>query len=146
MTKRTILIPIDGSPNSLKAVEWANNEFLRPTDLVVLCHVYYLGFQPNSRQLERVDTYKELEAHAVQAGKEFLHQAASKINIVDMKETLVLEGEPKEVIEDTIEKYQVDAVVMGSRGFGPVKRILLGSVSSHITQHCHVPVFVIKEV
>jgi nucleotide-binding universal stress UspA family protein len=32
---------------------------------------------------------------------------------------------------------------MGSRGYGPLRRVLLGSVSSHVMRHAHCPVVVV---
>lgn len=36
----------------------------------------------------------------------------------------------------------LDLLVLGSRGYGPVRRVLLGSVSSHLVEHCRCPLVV----
>jgi len=38
---------------------------------------------------------------------------------------------------------RLDVLVMGSRGYGPLRRVLLGSVSSHVMRHAHCPVVVV---
>jgi nucleotide-binding universal stress UspA family protein len=143
MSKRTILIAVDQSEFSQKAVIWANENFLREDDLVVLCHVYYLGVEPSVRRMDRMEAYQELQTTYIQNSNELVHQAAKWITVANTKEMLVLEGQAREVLMETIPKYQVDSVILGSRGFGGVKGMLLGSVSSYISQHSPVPVFVI---
>jgi nucleotide-binding universal stress UspA family protein len=143
MSKRTILIAVDPSECSRKAVTWANENFLREDDLVVLCHVYYLGVEPSVRRMDRMEAYQELQTTYIEHSNELVHDAAKSITVANTKEMLVLEGVAREVLLDTIAKYQVDSVVLGSRGFGGMKGMLLGSVSSHVAQHSPVPVFVI---
>lgn len=42
------------------------------------------------------------------------------------------------------ESHQVDLIVMGSRGLGGFKKLLLGSVASGVTQHSKCPVLIVK--
>ncbi|MDE1829400.1 MAG: universal stress protein [Thaumarchaeota archaeon] len=42
------------------------------------------------------------------------------------------------------ESHQVDLIVMGSRGLGGFKKLLLGSVASGVSQHSKCPVLIIK--
>ena len=42
------------------------------------------------------------------------------------------------------DSHQVDLIVMGSRGLGGFKKLLLGSVASGVTQHAKCPVLIIK--
>jgi nucleotide-binding universal stress UspA family protein len=50
-------------------------------------------------------------------------------------------GLPSEVLLDAA--AGADMIVVGSRGAGGFKRLLLGSVSSQVSQHAHCPVVVI---
>jgi len=78
-----------------------------------------------------------------------------------VKSTLVLESQLKklkieykiEVLEvrsitDSLvsyaESHSVDLIVMGSRGFGGFKKLLLGSVASGVSQHSKCPVLIVK--
>jgi nucleotide-binding universal stress UspA family protein len=45
-------------------------------------------------------------------------------------------------ILDAAEEVGADTIVIGSRGLGGLKRALLGSVSSGVAQHSHVPVLI----
>jgi len=53
----------------------------------------------------------------------------------------VLEGPPAEVISEAI-RGVIDLLVMGSRGYGPIRRALLGSVSEGLVRAATVPVLV----
>jgi nucleotide-binding universal stress UspA family protein len=54
----------------------------------------------------------------------------------------VLNGPPAEVIEDYLQPS--DLLVIGSRGIGGVRRLLLGSVSSALVQTARCPVLVVR--
>ncbi|MGH2973909.1 MAG: universal stress protein [Solirubrobacterales bacterium] len=49
-------------------------------------------------------------------------------------------GPPAEVLVE--HSQQLDLLVLGSRGYGPVKSVLLGSVSSHVLRNAQCPVLV----
>lgn len=61
-------------------------------------------------------------------------------------ETELLEGSPAEVILDLARSRDVDLIVVGSRGLGPAKGSLLGSVSSEIVQKADRPVLVARPI
>jgi nucleotide-binding universal stress UspA family protein len=54
-----------------------------------------------------------------------------------------LEGVPAEEIAEACAEEDVDLLVMGSRGYGPMSRVLLGSVSGKIINHASCPVLVV---
>lgn len=57
---------------------------------------------------------------------------------------LLVEGEPREVLERVTAEEAPSVVVVGARGRGRVARVLLGSVSSHAVHHLPVPVLVVR--
>jgi nucleotide-binding universal stress UspA family protein len=56
-------------------------------------------------------------------------------------EPLLLHGEPAEVLAEGAS--DVDLLLLGSRGYGPVKGTLLGSVSARVMAAAPCPVMVI---
>lgn len=53
-------------------------------------------------------------------------------------------GRPSEVVLDLADEVGADLVVVGSRGLGPVRRLVLGSVSEDIVHHVRRPVLVVR--
>ncbi|KAK9170211.1 hypothetical protein Syun_002351 [Stephania yunnanensis] len=58
--------------------------------------------------------------------------------------TMVMEGDPKDMICHAAEQINPDLVVVGSRGLGKVKRALLGSVSDYCAHHVKCAVLIVK--
>jgi nucleotide-binding universal stress UspA family protein len=56
----------------------------------------------------------------------------------------VLEGVPEDAILEEAERWQADLIVLGSHGFGPVKRRLLGSVSQALALHAPCSVEIVR--
>ncbi|GJY13615.1 universal stress protein A [Tanacetum coccineum] len=59
-------------------------------------------------------------------------------------ETMVIRGNPKEMIVEAVDQMNVDLLVVGSRGLGQIKRALLGSVSDYCVHHAKCPVLIVR--
>ena len=59
-------------------------------------------------------------------------------------EAHLVEGRPADAILDLAERIGADLVVVGTRGLGPVKRLLVGSVSLGVVHHADRPVLVVR--
>uniref|UniRef100_A0A7C8Z2B0 UspA domain-containing protein n=1 Tax=Opuntia streptacantha TaxID=393608 RepID=A0A7C8Z2B0_OPUST len=53
-------------------------------------------------------------------------------------------GDPRDVICEMVKALGADLLVMGSHGYGPITRTILGSVSNHCVQSASCPVLVVK--
>jgi nucleotide-binding universal stress UspA family protein len=65
---------------------------------------------------------------------------------VDVAEAHLREGPAVDEILDLAEEIGAGLIVIGSRGLGPVKRVVLGSVSEGIVHHATRPVLVLRGV
>lgn len=54
---------------------------------------------------------------------------------------IVLDGEPAEVLAE--QTRELGLLVMGSRGYGPLRRVLLGSVSAALLDAARCPVMIV---
>jgi nucleotide-binding universal stress UspA family protein len=54
-------------------------------------------------------------------------------------------NEGREAIEDYIEPYGIDFMVMGSHGAKGIRELIIGSKTQKVIRHCTVPVLVVKQ-
>ena len=58
--------------------------------------------------------------------------------------TKVLEGDPAHAILEEAERFEADLIVVGSHGYGVVKKLSLGSVSNKVASHAHCSVEIVR--
>ncbi len=66
------------------------------------------------------------------------HEGATKAK------PLGLEGDAAEALVEAVGRHGADLVVIGSRGFGPLGRLLHGSVSTEVSQQVRCPCLIVK--
>ena len=59
-------------------------------------------------------------------------------------EACVRDGQPGPEIVEEARRWHADLIVMGSHGYGALKRLLLGSVASHVLHHAPCSVEVVR--
>ncbi len=57
----------------------------------------------------------------------------------------LLEGWPKDAIVTEAERFGADVVVVGSHGYGPIRRFFLGSVSLFVAHHAPCSVLIVRQ-
>lgn len=80
------------------------------------------------------------------AGELFLGKAkeiATKHGVADVNQRLI-DGSPASAILDCAKGEDADLIVLGSRGFGDVKSLILGSVSHKVVQEANAPCLIVK--
>ena len=136
---KNILVPVDGSDGSDKAV----------TRAIEMAEIYgaKLNFLyvANINQLAISSSLSQAILEAVKkAGQTILERAENMLPIGIEHEKILEIGSPAAVILEMEENLNIDLIVMGSRGLGVVKGVLLGSVSQYIIERAKCPVLVIK--
>ncbi|MFB6123694.1 MAG: universal stress protein [Haloferacaceae archaeon] len=134
-----VLVPIDGSPQSEKALQFAAEEW--PDADVLLLHVIdpvEAGYSPSVLPGGSEEWYEQAKATA-----EKLFSQAREATGRDA-ETRVEVGRPPQTIVDVAEEADVDHVVIGSHGRTGVSRVLLGSVAEHVVRRSPAPVTVVR--
>ncbi|CAM8988538.1 hypothetical protein QQ045_009458 [Rhodiola kirilowii] len=57
----------------------------------------------------------------------------------------VTDGDARNVLVEGVEKYHATLLVLGSHGYGALKRAVLGSVSDYCAHHAHCSVMIVKK-
>lgn len=137
-----ILVPVDGSDNSHRALGAALllSEKLgaKVTAIHVMEDIPVLHIQSEKLLREVLDAYKKESQLLLSKCSEIATRKGLSIN------TKLLQGNVGSTILDFCEKEKYDIIVMGSRGMGNFKELILGSVSSKVVHHSRCPVLVIR--
>lgn len=85
-----------------------------------------------------LDEFEDLANHLLSKAKEIVKRHED--SCVFSK----AQGNPAEKIVDYADENDIDLIVIGSRGLGAVKGMLLGSVSSRVLQQANCHVLIVK--
>lgn len=143
-----VLLAIDGSTHSDAAVEEvAGRPWPEGTDIRVLTVVHATAPLVLDPALVlaaiHVEQTKEQLRHApdiVAAAKDQIVRRSPGINV----STKILEGVPREVIVEEAREWDADLIVVGSHGYGRVKRLVLGSVAAAVVASAPCSVQVVR--
>jgi nucleotide-binding universal stress UspA family protein len=145
-----VLLAIDGSDCSLAAVrEVADRHWPEGTVIKVFAAVTtWFPSTPDPLLIgaamyqDLMDTERKRLQQLVQStGAELRKSKYSE----DLKiETAVVDGSPKEVIVEEAERWGADLILIGSHGYGAVKRFMLGSVSQAVATHAPCSVEIVR--
>lgn len=142
-----ILLAIDGSPCSDAAVEEvARRPWPEGSSVKVLTSLETpMPPTPESWALP-LNYFQELDAALRQQGENIVNRAIEKLksNKTFSVDAVLVPGSPRPVILDEAESWGADLVVLGSHGYGPLKRLLLGSVSQAVVSHAKCSVEVVR--
>lgn len=131
-----ILLPFDGSDCAAKTLEWASETFNKDNTIYYLLFVIPVLSDLNTTEYDIMDATAILKK-----AKGALEDAGCRVAQADY--TL---GEAVDQICRYAEEMDVDQVVIGSHGRTGLARILMGSISIRVLEHCHRPITVHRNV
>jgi nucleotide-binding universal stress UspA family protein len=154
---KKILVALDGSESSQKAAQAALEltEKLK-ADLIVLHAIsppttYYHSTiaSPTGMSLPAPSQH-EIDAYYAYA-KKVATSIVSEVESKGKKLGIHVKTEIPEAVSSVVEtilnhaaEEKVDLIVVGTRGLGGFKKLLLGSVSNGVVSHAHSPVLVVR--
>ncbi len=140
-----ILVALDGSELSLKALEFAIDLAKKYRSQLILVHVVirqiYAINPPEAGILAGTAIVRELEAE----GKAILARGEETVKAQEIPvETRLRQGVPAEELLHAAADEKVDLLVLGSRGLSQAKAFLLGSVSDKVSHHAKCPALIVR--
>jgi nucleotide-binding universal stress UspA family protein len=147
---KKILLAIDGSEVSMKAVEKAielANAFKAEVDMVSVVYEQPVFLAPGAITLPNLEeTRKEILNTVLEASHNMVNHLAKRLQESGIKtNTFVLQGKPAEEIIKLANDSSYDLVILGSRGLSGVKGYLLGSVSNKVVNSVKTSVLIVRQ-
>jgi nucleotide-binding universal stress UspA family protein len=139
-----ILIAIDGSDNSLRALNHAiglARQLSAPAELVLVNAHDDIAFRGPSQFVgkQAVDDYlSELADHELQSAVSAAAGSGLKFSSAKVR------GHVADAILKVASEQAADLIVLGSKGRSALRDLLIGSVAQHVLARSGVPVLLIK--
>ena len=139
---KTIVVGVDGSPGSRKALAWAAAEAEEHGADLVVVNVWEHTLLPPAGSLSVSEKYvpdpsQRTAEDLLQVIKEELGEQPSVLVQPHVKQ-----GNPAKVLIE--ESTAADLLVVGTRGHGGFAGLVLGSVSQHVAAYAQCPVVVVR--
>ena len=134
---KKILVPIDGSKNSMRGLDEAI--YLARQCHATITGLYVIPIYPRNFS----DAIMPYQIHLTKSAKKFMESAKTKCAQKGiMFKSKIIFGSPTIEINEMAKAY--DIIVIGSRGQSGLKEIFLGSVANAVVHKSKIPVLVIK--
>lgn len=150
-----MVVGMDDSEHSYYALEWTLHHFFSPAvrsasplfKLVVVhakpspSSVVSFAGPGAADVLPHVESdLKNIAAGVIRKAKELC--ISKSVGNVLLE---VIEGDARNVLCEAVERHHADMLVVGSHGYGALKRAVLGSVSDYCSHHAHCTVMIVKK-
>ena len=145
-----ILLAVDGSVSSDRAVELVTTLALPPASLVRVISVQppyvdvlalswgSVGVSPDVMETEE-QAESRFHREAIERAETALAKAGQSV------EGFLVRGRPASIIVDEAKAMQADLVVVGSRGHSTIASMVLGSTAAEVVDHSPCPVLVARQ-
>ena len=136
---KNIVLAFDGSEYSNRALQYAKTFAERFEATLWLVHIF-----THTSDLLGYEDYEKFYSKRKAGGQALLDTALRdlKNTRLDVIEELQ-EGPEAESILNIAKNCQADLIIMGTRGHGTIKGLLVGSVSRKVIHHSSCPVMVV---
>ncbi|MGD9373697.1 MAG: universal stress protein [Desulfobacterales bacterium] len=136
---QNIVLAFDGSEYSNKALQYSKALCESFEATLWLVHIF-----PHTSDLLGYEDYAKFFSKRKAVGQIILDEARQKLFSTNFKVCEELqEGPEAESILKIANNCQADLIVMGTRGLGTLKGLLIGSVSRKVIHHASCPVMVV---
>lgn len=140
----TLLVPIDFSSHSTKALDYAIALVKTFGGSIHLLHAYRLPFYIPT--LNYPNLGRDFWSAVRDSAGRKLEEGLQKIAAAGIEEGVDLsEMPPAQAITETAERIGADLIVMGTRGLTGLKHVLLGSVAERTIRMAPCPVMTVKD-
>ncbi|HNJ98269.1 MAG TPA: universal stress protein [Ilumatobacteraceae bacterium] len=138
-TRKTILVGVDGSENSVLALKWALREAKMRGDSVEVLHGWHFPYVADPTGLAPYPAETLLES-AEAVLHDVLTACAAESEGVPLKARVVQSAGAEFLVKASAD---ADLLVVGRRGHGGFLTLVMGSVAQQVAAHAHCPVVIV---
>ena len=137
-----VLVPVDGSENSLRALDHAIYLAKKTDANITAMNVIE---NPPTVYVESQKLLNDLLANFRAESARILDKCKQIAEKSDVKiETIIGEGDAASSIVGYAEKGGFDTIIIGRRGLGRFKEMVLGSISNKVLHHAKCSVLIVR--
>jgi nucleotide-binding universal stress UspA family protein len=145
---KNILVPVDGSEFSMRALEYAAKIVKRFNSKLIVLHIVpssiRYDFFMSKKDNKMNSPFNQVLQFAYMEAQKWFEDMREKIDVEFTTDVVIAEESiVKEIIEYS-EREKIDLIVIGTRGRSGVKKLLLGSTASGVVTYAHCPVLVVR--
>lgn len=141
-----ILIPLDGSTQAESVLPIAARIARFTKGSLVLLRAVLPPIEVSWHLIESTPLIREVLDEEVERAATYLQHVSQSSNLAGIPVTTDLHcAEPVDAIPSAVPSHTIDLILMSSRGYSGVKRLVLGSVARSVVRHCCVPVLIVPE-
>jgi nucleotide-binding universal stress UspA family protein len=137
-----ILLATDGSTEAELAAETASELAKQTGSELYVLHVLALPIDTQDPSSFEPEVRRQMEERASATLEELVGGIESSGGKVAGSHLGV--GRPDAELVEEAEEIGAGLIVMGSRGYGPIRQALVGSVSDSVVRHAHCPVLLVR--
>ncbi|XP_066359006.1 universal stress protein PHOS34-like [Miscanthus floridulus] len=148
--KMTMVAGVDDSDHSFYALQWALQHFFPPGQpqqyrLVVVTAKPSAASAIGLAGPGAADVLPYVEADLKKTALRVIDKAKGLCAQVSDAVFEAVEGDARDVLCEAVERHHAEMLVVGSHGYGAIKRAVLGSVSDYCAHHAHCTVMIVKK-
>lgn len=141
---KSILLAVDGSEESNKAIDYVKSLAEKYNSKILILNVFELPLLVDPYDTH-AQIFQDIENNLRTNSQTLLEDVKNKFSDLNIQiEGQSFQGRIGSIIVEVANKSNIDLIVMGSRGLGSVKSLLLGSVSNYVTNHAKCPLILVK--
>lgn len=137
---KNILLATDFSPASDRALEYAASLARRYGSTIYLTNIITLDGYPMMSPELAASSFQKMQEEAEKGFREIMK--SGRLMALPYQ-ALIQEGNLWPAIEESIKKYDIDLLVVGTHGIGAIRKILIGSGAEEIFRKAEVPVLTV---
>ncbi len=151
--KSVMVVGVDDSELSFYALEWTIDHFFAPFPDTSPFKLVIVHAKPSPNVAiglagpGAIDVFPLVEADLKKIAAGVVEKASeicSSRSITDVT-VEVVEGDARNTLCESVDKHHASILVVGSHGYGAIKRAVLGSVSDYCAHHAHCTVMIVKK-